>query len=301
MTTGGGGGWAREGGRNNGTVPVSPGTAAAGNPTRRAAVPVCSDGHVTETTPQTTPPTRVRTAVVTGASSGIGAATVRALAAAGFATVAAARRLDRIEALAAEVGGRAVPLDVTDDASVAAFAQAVGDADVVVHSAGGALGADTVEDGDVAGWQAMYDVNVLGVLRVHQALLPAVRRGGNGHVVVLGSIAGFEVYPGGGGYTAVKHAVHALCRTMRQELLGEPVRVTEIAPGLVETEFSLVRLGDAEKAGKVYQGLTPLTAQDVAEVIAFAVTRPAHVDLDHVVLRPIAQADAAHVHRTPVD
>lgn len=253
-------------------------------------------------TPQTTPAPapdgpRRRTAVVTGASSGIGAATVRALAAAGFATVAAARRVDRIEALAAEVGGRAVPLDVTDDASVAAFAQAVGDVDVVVHSAGGALGADSVEDGDVAGWRDMYDTNVLGVLRVHQALLPAQRRGGNGHVVVLGSIAGFEVYPGGGGYTAVKHGVHALCRTLRLELLGEPIRVTEVAPGMVETEFSLVRLGDAEKAGKVYEGLTPLTAEDVAEIVAFAVTRPPHVDLDHIVVRPVAQADAAHVHR----
>ncbi|MGI4896251.1 MAG: SDR family NAD(P)-dependent oxidoreductase [Janthinobacterium lividum] len=242
--------------------------------------------------------TRVRTAVVTGASSGIGAATVRALAAAGFRTVAAARRLDRITALAEEVGGAAVALDVTDDASVAAFAHQVGEADVVVHSAGGAFGADPIENGDVAGWQAMYDVNVLGVLRVHQALLPAMRRGGNGHVVVLGSIAGFEVYPGGGGYTAAKHAVNAMCRTLRQELLGEPIRVTEIAPGMVETEFSTIRLGDADKAAKVYQGLTPLSADDVAEVIAFAVTRPAHVDLDHVVIRPIAQADAAHVHRT---
>jgi NADP-dependent 3-hydroxy acid dehydrogenase YdfG len=222
---------------------------------------------------------------------------VRALAAAGFATVAAARRVERCEELAAEVGGRAVALDVTDPDSVAALAAAVPEAAVVVHSAGGALGTDRVEDGDPEGWRAMYDTNVLGLLRVHQALLPAMRRSGNGHVVVLGSIAGFEVYPGGGGYTAAKHAVHAVCRTLRQELLGEPIRVTEIAPGMVETEFSLVRLGDAAAAAKVYEGLTPLSAQDVAEVIAFAVTRPAHVDLDHVVIRPIAQADAAHVHR----
>ena len=252
--------------------------------------------------PQTTdaPQTpRRRTALVTGASSGIGAATVRALAAAGFDTVAAARRVERCEELAREVGGRAVALDVTDAASVAAMAAQVGDVDVVVHSAGGAFGSDTVENGDPEGWKAMYDVNVVGVLRVHQALLAGMRRGGNGHVVVLGSIAGFEVYPGGGGYTAVKHGVNALCRTLRQELLGEPVRVTEIAPGMVETEFSVVRLGSAEAAGKVYQGLTPLTAEDVADVIAFAVTRPAHVDLDKVVLRPIAQADAAHVHRVP--
>lgn len=238
-----------------------------------------------------------RTALVTGASSGIGAATVRALAAAGFRTIAAARRVDRLQALAQEVGGTAVALDVTDPESVAALAAQVGDVDVVVHSAGGALGSDRIEDGDPEGWKAMYDTNVVGVLRVHQALLPGMRRGGNAHVVVIGSIAGFEVYPGGGGYTAVKHGVNALVRTLRQELLGEPVRVTEIAPGMVETEFSLVRLGSQEAADKVYDGLVPLSADDVADVIAFAVTRPPHVDLDKVVLRPIAQADAAHVHR----
>ncbi|MFD0484173.1 SDR family NAD(P)-dependent oxidoreductase [Kineococcus sp. GCM10028916] len=247
--------------------------------------------------PQTTEPPTQRTALVTGASSGIGAATVRALAAAGFSTIAAARRVDRLEELAAEVGGRAVALDVTDAASVAAMAAQVGDVDVVVHSAGGAFGSDTVENGDPEGWKAMYDINVVGVLRVHQALLDGMRRGGNGHVVVLGSIAGFEVYPGGGGYTAVKHGVNALCRTMRQELLGDPVRVTEIAPGMVETEFSLVRLGSQEAADKVYDGLTPLSADDVADVIAFAVTRPPHVDLDKIVMRPVQQADAAHVLR----
>ncbi|WP_420814598.1 SDR family NAD(P)-dependent oxidoreductase [Kineococcus vitellinus] len=212
---------------------------------------------------------------------------MRALAAAGFATIAAAH-LGR---------QRLAALDVTNAASVAAMAASVGDVDVVVHSAGGAFGSDRVEDGDPEGWKAMYDVNVVGVVRVHQALLAGMRRGGNAHVVVLGSIAGFEVYPGGGGYTAVKHGVNALCRTLRQELLGEPVRVTEIAPGMVETEFSLVRLGDRAAAEKVYEGLTPLSAEDVADVIAFAVTRPPHVDLDRVVVRPVAQADAAHVHR----
>ncbi|MFB9378436.1 SDR family NAD(P)-dependent oxidoreductase [Kineococcus gynurae] len=250
--------------------------------------------------PGPTAPTSPRTALVTGASSGIGAATVRALAAAGFATVAAARRVERCQELAAEVGGRAVQLDVTDAASVAALAEAVPEVSVVVHSAGGALGTDPVSEADVEGWRTMYDTNVLGVLRVHQALLPALRRSGNGHVVLLGSIAGFEVYPGGAGYTAVKHALNAVRRTMRQELNGELVRVTEIAPGMVETEFSLVRLGSEEAAAKVYDGLTPLSAEDVAEVIAFAVTRPPHVDLDHVVLRPVAQADAAHVHRGPL-
>jgi NADP-dependent 3-hydroxy acid dehydrogenase YdfG len=234
-----------------------------------------------------------RVALVTGASSGIGAATVRALAAAGFDTVAAARRVERCEELAREVGGRAFELDVTDDASVAGLADRLDHVDVVVHSAGGALGLDPVEKADVEQWRTMYDANVLGVLRVHQALLPKLRASGNGHVVVLGSIAGFEVYPGGAGYTGVKHAVNALCRTLRLELVGEPIRITEVAPGMVETEFSLVRFGgDAERAAAVYQGLTPLTAEDVADVVAFCVTRPPHVDVDFVVVKPVAQASA---------
>jgi NADP-dependent 3-hydroxy acid dehydrogenase YdfG len=238
-------------------------------------------------------PGQTRVALVTGASSGIGAATVRALAAAGFETVAAARRVERCEELAREVGGRALPLDVTDDASVAALAAALDRVDVVVHSAGGALGLDPIESGDVDQWRRMYDANVLGVLRVHQALLPKLRAGGNGHVVVLGSIAGYEVYPGGAGYTGVKHAVNALCRTLRLELVGEPIRITEVAPGMVETEFSLVRFdGDRERADAVYRGLTPLTAEDVAEVVAFCVTRPPHVDVDYVVIKPVAQASA---------
>jgi NADP-dependent 3-hydroxy acid dehydrogenase YdfG len=150
-----------------------------------------------------------------------------------------------------------------------------------------------VEKADIEQWRSMYDSNVLGVVRVTQALLPKLRASGGGHIVVLGSIAGFEVYPGGAGYTGVKHAVNALCRTLRLELVGEPIRITEVAPGLVETEFSLVRFGgDAERAASVYAGLTPLTAEDVADVIAFCVTRPAHVDVDHVVLKPVAQASA---------
>jgi NADP-dependent 3-hydroxy acid dehydrogenase YdfG len=232
-------------------------------------------------------------ALVTGASSGIGAATVRALAAAGFDTVAAARRLERCEELAHEVGGRALRLDVTDDASVAAMAEQLGRVDVVVHSAGGALGLDRVEDADLEQWRWMYDANVLGVLRVTRALLPALRAGGAGHLVVLGSIAGFEVYPGGAGYTGAKHAVNALVRTLRLELVGEPVRVTEVAPGMVDTEFSTVRFGgDAERAASVYRGLEPLSAEDVADVVAFCVTRPAHVNVDHVVVKPVAQASA---------
>jgi NADP-dependent 3-hydroxy acid dehydrogenase YdfG len=261
---------------------------------------MCWDGAMTNGVPSngSTSPGAGRIAVVTGASSGIGEASVRALAAAGFEVVAAARRLDRCRALADEVGGRALPLDVTDDASVAAFAEAVGEVDVVVHSAGGALGLDRVEDADLDGWRWMYEANVLGVVRLTNALLPGIRRRGRGHLVLLGSIAGFEVYPGGGGYTTVKHAVNALARTLRLELNGEPVRITEIAPGMVETAFSVTRFGgDAERAAAVYRGLTPLTAEDIAEIVTFTVTRPAHVDVDLVVVRPVAQASATLVAR----
>ncbi len=239
-----------------------------------------------------------RVAVVTGASSGIGAATVRSLAAAGFETVSAARRLDRCMALAKEVDGRALALDVTDRDSVDRFAAQLDQVDVVVHSAGGALGLDRVEDADLDQWRWMYDSNVLGVLRVTQALLPALRRSSDAHLVVLGSIAGFEVYPGGAGYTAAKHAVNALCRTLRLELNGEPIRVTEVAPGMVDTEFSTVRFaGDSARAAGVYRGLTPLSAEDVAEVVTFCVTRPKHVNIDHIVVKPVAQATATVAHR----
>jgi NADP-dependent 3-hydroxy acid dehydrogenase YdfG len=243
-------------------------------------------------------PEGARTAVVTGASSGIGAATVRALAEAGFETVAAARRLERCEELAREVGGRAVRLDVTDPASVRELADAVPDAAVVVHSAGGALGLEPVSEADEARWREMYEINVLGVMRVTKALLPALERSGDGHLVVIGSVAGVEVYPGGGGYTAAKHATNALARTLRLELLGKPIRVTEVAPGLVETEFALVRFGgDSERARDVYRGLQPLSGGDVAEAIVFAVTRPAHVDVDYIAIKPTAQATATITHR----
>jgi len=235
---------------------------------------------------------------VTGASSGIGAAAVRALAAAGFHTVAAARRIERCRELAAEVGGDALELDVTDATSVAALAEALPDVSVIVHSAGGAFGLEPVAEADEAKWLQMFETNVIGVERVTKALLPALERGGGGHILVIGSIAGVEVYPGGAGYTAAKHAVNALCRTLRLELLGKPIRVTEIAPGLVETEFSLVRFdGDEDKASKVYEGLKPLSAEDVAETIAFAVTRPAHVNIDYLAVKPLAQATARDLHR----
>jgi NADP-dependent 3-hydroxy acid dehydrogenase YdfG len=231
---------------------------------------------------------------VTGASSGIGDATARRLAAEGFSVVAAARRRDRLDALAASTPNvRAVVLDVTSPASVAELADSLDDVAVLVNNAGGAVGIEPIEVADPADWQTMYDTNVLGVLRVTQALLPALERGDGGHVVVTGSIAGHVTYEGGGGYTAAKHGAAAFVETLRLELNGRPIRVTEIAPGLVHTEeFSLVRMrGDQARADAVYAGVDqPLTADDIADCIAFAVTRPAHVNVDLLVVKPLAQA-----------
>jgi NADP-dependent 3-hydroxy acid dehydrogenase YdfG len=240
-------------------------------------------------------------AVVTGASSGIGEATARRLAAEGFEVVAAARRLDRLEKLAAETGVRAVQLDVTDDASVAAFAEQVPQCAVLVNNAGGARGMAPVVETDIDDWRWMYEVNVLGSVRMVKALLPAMLRFGRGHVVNITSIAGHGVYEGGAGYTAAKHAQHALNDTLRLELNGKPVRITEIAPGMVKTpEFSLNRLGDSDRADAVYKGVAePLVAEDIADCVAFAVTRPPHVDVDLLVVRPIAQAASYKVHREP--
>lgn len=239
-----------------------------------------------------------RVAVVTGASSGIGAATFRALAAAGFEVVGAARRLERVEEIAREVGGRALRLDVTDPDSVAELAEAVPEVSVLVNNAGGALGLEPVAEADEEHWREMYESNVMGVMRMTKALMPALERSGDAHIVVIGSVAGVEVYPGGGGYTAAKHAVHAVTKTLRLELLGKPIRVSEVAPGMVETEFSLVRFtGDEAKADAVYEGTRPLTAEDVADAIAYVVTRPAHVDVDYVSIKPTDQATARDVHR----
>ncbi len=208
--------------------------------------------------------------------------------------IAAARRRDRLDALAAQVPGiRAHTLDVTDPDSVARLAESVDDLAVLVNNAGGAIGVELVERADPTDWQTMYDTNVLGVLRVTQALLPALEHGAGGHIVVTGSIAGHLVYEGGGGYTAAKHGAAALVETLRLELNGRPVRVTEIAPGMVHTaEFSLVRYrGDQQAADRVYAGVPdPLSADDVADCIAFAVTRPAHVNIDLLVVKPLAQA-----------
>jgi NADP-dependent 3-hydroxy acid dehydrogenase YdfG len=239
-----------------------------------------------------------RTAVVTGASSGIGEATARALAKAGFEVVAAARRVERCEKLAAEIGGRAVKLDVTDPDSVAALAEAVPDAAVLINNAGGALGLEPVAEADEEKWRTMYESNVMGVMRVTKALLPALERSGDGFVVVVGSVAGVEVYPGGAGYTAAKHAARAVTETLRIELLGKPIRVSEVAPGMVETEFSVVRFGgDEGRAAQVYEGLRPLSGDDVADMIAYVVTRPPHVDVDYVSIKPTDQATATVVHR----
>src|ERR1700712_48116 len=240
-----------------------------------------------------------RVAVVTGASSGIGAATARLLAAAGFSVVLGARRLDRIRAVAAECGpaARAVELDVTDTDSVEPFASGLDRCDVLVNNAGGAQGLTPVAEADEEQWRWMYDANVLGVMRVTRALLPALKAAEAGHIINLGSVAGVETYEGGGGYTAVKHALRAVTDTLRLELLGAGIRVTEVAPGLVETEVSLVRLGSQEKADAVYTGMTPLTAEDVADVIGFVATRPAHVNLAYVRLTPTDQATSKAVYR----
>jgi NADP-dependent 3-hydroxy acid dehydrogenase YdfG len=240
-------------------------------------------------------------AVVTGASSGIGEATARRLAAEGFRVVVGARRRDRLDALAAEIDGIAVTLDVTSDESVTALAGALpGPLNLLVNNAGGAKGLEPIESTDPEAWRWMYDVNVLGTLRVTRALLPALEASGAGHVVMIGSTAGHDVYEGGAGYVAAKHAIATFTRTLRLELNGRPIRVTEIAPGMVATEeFSLVRFdGDAERAAGTYAGVAePLTAGDIADCVAWVATRPPHVDVDLLVVRPVAQASNYKVHR----
>jgi hypothetical protein len=239
-----------------------------------------------------------RTAVITGASSGIGAATVRRLRDEGFDVIAGARRLDRLRAVTEPVGATAIELDVRDRVSVEVFAAQVPRCDVLVNNAGGALGLATVAQADDEHWRTMWETNVFGLMLVTRALLPKLEASGNGYIVNIGSIAGIETYPNGAGYTTVKHAVRAISHTLRIELLGKPVHVTEIEPGLVETEFSVVRFdGDAERAAKVYEGMTPLTADNIADCVAWSVTRPKHVNIDEMVVRPIAQATATQVAR----
>ena len=239
-----------------------------------------------------------RVAVVTGASAGIGAATARLLAADGWHVVLGARRVDRIEALAAELDGTAIALDVTDRASVDAFVDAVEHCHLLVNNAGGALGVEPLAEAVDEKWISMFESNVLGLMRMTRGLLPRLVASGDGHVVNVTSIAGLQGYPGGSGYNAAKFGAHGVTESLRHELLGQPVRVTEILPGLVETEFSVVRFdGDADRAAQVYAGLQPLTADDVAECIRWAVARPSHVNIDSIVVKPRAQADAFRTHR----
>ena len=238
-------------------------------------------------------------AVVTGASSGIGAAAAKHLAAAGYDLILGARRMDRLQAVAEPLGAKTLILDVMDADSVQAFCEQVPAVNVLINNAGGAQGAETVAEAVDEKWETMYDSNVLGTMRMVRGLLPKLEASGAGHIVNIGSVAGIEVYPGGAGYTAAKHAVKALTETLRLELLGKPIRITEVAPGLVETDFSLVRFGgDAERAKKPYQGMTPLVADDVADAIVWVVTRPAHVNIDTLVIKPLDQATATLIHRT---
>lgn len=236
---------------------------------------------------------QTRIAVVTGASSGIGAATARALHDVGFKLVLGARRLEKLREIGDPLGALSLPLDVTDLESVLAFCEQIPEVNVLVNSAGGALGLDRFADSKDSDWERMYDTNVLGLMRVTRALLPVLEASGAGHIVNIGSVAGREAYPGGAGYNAAKFAVRAITQVLRLELVGRPIRITEIAPGMVDTEFSLVRFeGDAERAAKVYAGLQPLVAADVADAIQWVVTRPAHVNVDELVIKPLAQASA---------
>jgi NADP-dependent 3-hydroxy acid dehydrogenase YdfG len=245
-----------------------------------------------------------RIAVITGGSSGIGAATAHALTRLGQRVVIGARGIRPGETWD-ENGSIAVPLDVRIEASVEAFAARIASltdhVDVLVNAAGLALGREPIGEASDTDWQTMFDTNVMGLMRTTQALLPLLRSGGaGGHIVNIGSMAGFDCYPGGGGYSASKHAVRAITKTLRLELNGEPIRVTEIDPGITRTRFAEVRFkGDRSREEAVYEGLTPLSAEDVAECVVFAVTRPPHVDVDWIVVRPLAQATSYRITRRP--
>lgn len=250
-----------------------------------------------------------KVAIVTGASVGIGKATAVGLARAGFSLAVGARRTERLRDVTSEIEQvtgvipYAAALDVTDNASVAAFVDGVlshyGRVNVLVNNAGKALGVDYIEpSANEDDWQEMLDTNVMGLLRMTKRLVPHLIESGEGHIINIGSTAGHETYSGGGVYCGSKFAVRAITGALRQELLGKPVRVSSVDPGMVETEFSLVRFhGDEERAAKVYDGFRPLTAEDVADCIVFAATRPFHVNIDEIILKSIDQADARRVAR----
>ncbi|WP_392507939.1 SDR family NAD(P)-dependent oxidoreductase [Naumannella halotolerans] len=241
-------------------------------------------------------------AVVTGASSGIGAASARALAAADFDVILGARRIEKLQSIAEECGGTAIALDVTDDASVAAFAEQVPNCSLLVNNAGGAVGVEPVAEASISDWQWMYDTNVLGTLRLTQAFLPKLIDSGDGQVINIGSIAGREAYEGGGGYNVAKFGITAMTRSLRIELLGKPVRVCQIDPGMVHTEFSTVRFrGDQDKADAVYAGVEPLTAEDIADTIAWVATRPARVNFDQILVLARDQISAKVAYRRETD
>lgn len=239
-------------------------------------------------------------AVVTGASGGIGAACARRLAQDGYEVLVTARRTERVEALAAAIGGRPLTVDVTSAVDVERLAEEVGgELALLVNNAGGALGVDPVAEADLEGWRTMYETNVLGTVAVTKALLPALRAHDHGTIVVIGSTAGQVAYEGGGGYCAAKFAERAVVDTLRLELNGTDVRVSEVAPGMVRSEsFALTRLGSQEAADRVYEGVAePLVEDDVAECVAWIASRPRHVNIDRMVVRPVAQAANHKVHR----
>lgn len=250
------------------------------------------------------------TALITGGGTGIGAATARRLAADGFDVVVAGRRRQRLDATCDQINAehpgaaRAVVMDVIDDDSVRAAVATLARCDVVVNNAGGALGVERVEDGDLGEWERMYATNVLGTVRVIQAVLPLLRRSSRATIVDISSIAGERVYEGGAGYVAAKHGTSVISETLRLELNGENIRVIDIRPGMVHTEeFSLTRLhGDQTAAAKVYEGVDrPLVADDIASCVAFVVGLPQHVNVDTMVIKPVAQAATFKVHRGPID
>jgi NADP-dependent 3-hydroxy acid dehydrogenase YdfG len=221
-----------------------------------------------------------------------------ALHAAGFDLVLGARRVDRLRDVGEPLGARWMALDVTDPESVAAFCDTIPRANVLVNNAGGALGLEPVAEARDEDWERMYATNVLGLMRMTRALLPKLEASGAGHIINIGSVAGREAYVGGAGYNAVKFGVVGVTRALRLELVGKPIRVTEVAPGMVETEFSLVRFsGDSARAAKVYEGVKPLSAEDIADCIQWVATRPPHVNIDEIVVKPIAQASVSVVAR----